>query len=283
MTARYRINHTTAYRYDQAVTASFNEVRLTPAVLPWQSPLESTLRVEQASWQYRYVDYWGTQVRVFEAHSPHRELVVDVSSTVEVDGTRRPTLPEDLSWQDVRANAVEDEYSEFLTVSASTSPPPDLAAAASELAAQLGPAQAAEAVARTVHETMTYVPGSTGVHTLATEAWAERSGVCQDYAHLVVGALRHIGLPARYVSGYLHPKSEPVLGDTVTADSHAWVQWWLGEWVDFDPTNLSEVSERHILVGTGREYRDVTPIKGIVAGSPATTDLEVEVSITRLA
>jgi transglutaminase-like putative cysteine protease len=107
--------------------------------------------------------------------------------------------------------------------------------------------------------------------------------VCQDYAHLVVGALRHIGLPARYVSGYLHPKSEPVLGDTVTADSHAWVQWWLGEWVDFDPTNLSEVSERHILVGTGREYRDVTPIKGIVAGSPATTDLEVEVSITRLA
>jgi transglutaminase-like putative cysteine protease len=283
MTSRYRINHTTAYRYDQAVTASFNEVRLTPAVLPWQNPLESTLRVEQSSWQYRYVDYWGTQVRVFEAHSPHRELVVDVSSTVEVDGSRRPTPPGEWGWEQVRTVAVDDEYSEFLTVSASTSPPPDLAVIASELADRHGPAQAAEALARTVNETMTYVPGSTGVHTLAAEAWSERSGVCQDYAHLVVGALRHIGLPARYVSGYLHPKSSPVVGETVAAESHAWVQWWLGEWVDFDPTNLSEVSERHVLVGTGREYRDVTPIKGVVAGSPSTTDLEVEVTITRLA
>ncbi|MCW2495595.1 transglutaminase family protein [Jatrophihabitans sp.] len=283
MTARYRINHNTAYRYDQAVTASFNEVRLTPAALPWQFPLESTLRVEQSSWQYRYVDYWGTQVRVFEAHAPHRELVVEVSSTVEVDGSRRHTSPEGLTWDEVRTPAVEDEFAEFLTVSPSTEAPSDLAATAAELAGRLGPAEAALALIGTVHDTMTYLPGSTGVHTLASEAWAAGSGVCQDYAHLVLGALRHVGLPARYVSGYLHPKSEPVIGDTVPADSHAWVQWWLGEWVDHDPTNLSEVAERHIVVGTGREYRDVTPIKGIVAGTPATTDLSVEVSITRLA
>ena len=283
MTARYRINHTSAYTYDQAVTASFNEVRMTPAALPWQNPLESTLRVEQSSWQYRYTDYWGTQVRVFEAQQSHRELVVEVSSTVEVDGSRRPKPPTSFEWPHLRTPAVLDEFAEYLAMSPTTEPPAELAAIATRAAAELPPGEAAEAVVRAVHDTMTYVPGSTGVHTLASEAWSESSGVCQDYAHLVLGALRHIGIPSRYVSGYLHPKTEPAIGETVAADSHAWVQWWLGDWFDHDPTNLSEVAERHVVVGTGREYRDVTPIKGIVAGAPATTNLKVTVNITRLA
>jgi transglutaminase-like putative cysteine protease len=130
---------------------------------------------------------------------------------------------------------------------------------------------------------MSYVPGSTGVQTSAAEAWSARSGVCQDYAHLVVGALRHVGLPARYVSGYLHPKASAALGESVVGESHAWVEWWLGEWVAHDPTNSTMVSDRHVVVGMGRDYRDVPPIKGIVAGSPVTTDLEVKVEITRLA
>ena len=283
MAARYRINHTSVYSYDHAVTASFNEVRMTPAAMPWQNPLESTLRVEQSSWQYRYVDYWGTQVRVFEAHQQHRDLVVEVSSTVEVDAARRPRPPSAFGWELLRTPAVLDEYAEYLATSPTTQPPGELAEIAERAAASLPPAEAALAVVRAVHDTMTYVPGSTGVHTLASEAWTERSGVCQDYAHLVVGALRHIGIPSRYVSGYLHPKAEPAVGETVTADSHAWVQWWLGDWFDHDPTNLSDVAERHVLVGAGREYRDVTPIKGIVAGTPATTNLEVSVTITRLA
>jgi transglutaminase-like putative cysteine protease len=283
MTARYRINHTTAYRYDQNVSASFNEVRLTPAALPWQYPLESTMRVDAASWNYRYSDYWGTDVRVFEAHTPHRELVIEVVSTVEVDASRRATGGTEVSWDELRSEAVIDDLAEYLAVSPATAPPAELAALAEELAAGHSPAQTALAVAAAVHETMTYLPGSTGVHTLAAEAWESGSGVCQDYAHLVVGALRHVGMPARYVSGYLHPKAEPVVGETVVAESHAWVQWWLGSWVDHDPTNQSQVAERHVLVGTGREYGDVTPIKGILAGTPVTTDLDVAVSITRLA
>lgn len=283
MTARYRIDHVSAYHYDHAVTASFNEVRLTPAMLPWQNALESTLRAEQATWQFRYIDYWGTQVRVFEAQQQHRDLVVEVSSTVEVDGSRRPTPPESFDWSELRTPAVLDEFDEFLVSSPTTEPPAELAAIAEKAAAGLDAAAAAVTIAREVHEAMTYLPGSTGVHTLASEAWAERSGVCQDYAHLVVGALRHVGIPARYVSGYLHPKAEPVVGDTVNAESHAWVQWWLGEWFDHDPTNLSKVLERHVQVGTGREYRDVAPLKGIVAGSSSSTELEVKVKITRLA
>jgi transglutaminase-like putative cysteine protease len=222
-------------------------------------------------------------VRVFEAQQPHRELVVATSSTVEVDGGRRLKAPATYSWDDLRTAAVDDEFAEFLANSPTTEPPPELTALVDEAVAGLDAAAAALAVVRLVHEAMTYLPGSTGVHTLAGEAWAERSGVCQDYAHLAVGALRHLGIPARYVSGYLHPKATPVVGDTVQAESHAWVQWWLGQWYDHDPTNLSDVLERHVQIGTGREYGDVTPLKGIVAGSPTTTDLDVSVTITRLA
>jgi len=283
MTARYRIHHTSTYSYDQAVTASFNEVRQTPAAAPWQIPLESVLRVDQSSWHYRYVDYWGTQVRVFEAHNPHRELVVDATSLVEVDASRRPRPPGGLSWAQVRADDVADAFGEHLAISTFTAPPPDLADLADSVAADLGPDAAAAAIAAAVHDTMTYVPGSTGVHTLAAEAWAARKGVCQDYAHLLIGALRHVGIPARYVSGYLHPSAEPEIGVATRAESHAWVQWWLGEWVDHDPTNPVPVTERHVVVGSGRDYGDVPPIKGIVAGTPVTTGLDVVVTITRQA
>jgi transglutaminase-like putative cysteine protease len=281
MPSRYRIHHTSAYTYDQPVTASFNEVRQTPAASPWQIPMESVLRVDQSSWHYRYIDYWGTSVRVFEAHSPHRELVVEVTSLVEVDRTRRTRPADPVGWDELRSPQVTDRFDEYLATSAFTAPPLELADLADSIAADNDPAGTAQAIAAAVHDTMSYLPGSTGVHTLAAEAWQARSGVCQDYAHLVVGALRHVGVPARYVSGYLHPSAEPAVGDEVMAESHAWVEWWLGEWMGNDPTNLAEVAERHVQVGTGRDYGDVPPIKGIVAGTPATTDLTVEVSITR--
>jgi transglutaminase-like putative cysteine protease len=283
MATRYRINHTSAYAYDQAVTASYNEVRQTPAATPWQIPLESVLRVDQSSWHYRYIDYWGTSVRVFEAHLPHRELVVEVSSLVEVDAARRTTLAEPASWDEVRAAATADRYEEYLTTAASTAPPVELADLADSLAPDHDPAGAAVAIMHAAHDAMTYLPGSTGVHTLAAEAWEAGSGVCQDYAHLVIGALRHVGIPARYVSGYLHPSTAPEVGIEVGAESHAWVQWWLGAWTDHDPTNLADVAERHVLVGVGRDYGDVPPIEGIVAGTPATTGLGVHVAITRQA
>jgi transglutaminase-like putative cysteine protease len=144
------------------------------------------------------------------------------------------------------------------------------------------PAETALAISNHVHDSMTYEPGSTGVQTSAAEAWSARRGVCQDYAHLVIGALRHVGIPARYVSGYLHPLSDAALGEPVVGESHAWVEWWLGEWVGHDPTNSTFVRDQHVTIGCGREYADVPPIKGVVAGTPLRTDLSVEVQITRL-
>ncbi len=144
------------------------------------------------------------------------------------------------------------------------------------------PDEAVVAAADWVHREMDYVPGTTGVHTSAVDAWAERQGVCQDYAHLTLVLLRSMGIPSRYVSGYLHPKPDAAVDETVAGESHAWVEAWTGAWWGYDPTNAVAVNEQHVSVGIGRDYADVPPLKGIFSGGRA-TDLEVVVEITRLA
>ena len=289
MTARYRIEHVSAYRYDQAVTASFNEVRLTPASMPWQNPLESTLRVEQSSWQYRYIDYWGTQVRVFEAqqsrtaNSSWRRRARSRSTVrAATQGASRPT-----GWDEVLrdADAVRDEFAEFLAqrdhpAHRRTAPRSTRRSAAWSLP----PGDAALAVVRAVHEAMTYLPGSTGVHTLAGEAWGERSGVCQDYAHLVVGALRYLGIPARYVSGYLHPKAEPVVARPVAARATPGCSGGsVTGSTTIRPTSPTSWSGTCRSAWAG-STTDVPPMKGIVAGTRRDHRTStVSVSITRLA
>ena len=282
MNVRYRVQHTSRYEYDRGVTASFNEARLTPKQTPWQVTLESSLFIDPVTWTYRYTDYWGTDVRVFEAITGHRALTVRASSLVEVDASRRP-VPRELEWAELAEPGLRDEHAELLVQTPATEPPDELAAIATELAAVHSPADTARLIGETVHAGMTYRTGVTEVHTTAAEAWSERVGVCQDYAHLVVGAMRHVGLPARYVSGYLHPASEPQIGDPAQGESHAWVETWLGEWAPQDPTNLAPVTDRHLMIGTGRDYGDVPPIKGIVAGPHESADLTVVVELTRLA
>ena len=122
--------------------------------------------------------------------------------------------------------------------------------------------------------------GITGVHSTASEAWEARKGVCQDIAHVTLGALREVGIPARYVSGYLHPRPSAEVGVAVTGESHAWVEWFAGEWQGFDPTNNIEIGDRHVLVGRGRDYGDVPPLRGVYAG-PFKSSLHVKVTITR--
>jgi transglutaminase-like putative cysteine protease len=132
-----------------------------------------------------------------------------------------------------------------------------------------------------VRSEVEYVPGSTGVQTSAQEAWTLRKGVCQDIAQLTVGLLRQRGIPARYVSGYLHPKREAEIGQTVEGQSHAWVEWWCGDWVGYDPTNGVPVGPQHVVVARGRDYEDVPPLKGVYHGPPS-SHLGVSVEITRV-
>ncbi len=130
------------------------------------------------------------------------------------------------------------------------------------------PDEAAAAISARVREHVTYLPGATGVRTNAQEAWDKGQGVCQDMAQIAVSLLRAAGLPARYVSGYLHPDPKAQPGSTSVGQSHAWVEYWAGSWTALDPTSGAPVGERHVAVARGRDYADVPPLKGIYHGPP---------------
>ncbi len=249
----------------------------------WQQTLDSVLRVDESTWSHSYRDYWGTRVRIFEAHRPHRELLVDASSLVEIDASRMPTPDLAIGWDTLRSEATIERFGEYLTQTHYTEPAEHLISQTVGFVETLSPHEAALAICALVHDRMTYMPGSTGVHTTAADSWNEHAGVCQDYAHIVVGVLRYFGLPARYASGYLHPTRDPEIGETAVGESHAWVEWWLGAWSGHDPTNDVPIAERHVLVGRGRDYGDVPPIRGLVAGPSGASHLDVTVEITRLA
>jgi transglutaminase-like putative cysteine protease len=235
-----------------------------------------------ATRSYRYTDYWGTAVTAFDLHAPHEELEVSGLSVVETDSDTMPSDDEQLDWEALHQDAVIDRYDEVLNNTGYVPLSRQLAQVAKRLTKGLTPQEAVLAVCQWVHTEMEYVPGTTGVHTSAVEAWKEKKGVCQDYAHLSLVMLRSLGIPSRYVSGYLHPSRSAVIDRTVEGQSHAWVEAWTGGWWGYDPTNDLAISEQHVSVGVGRDYSDVPPLKGIYTGAGA-KDLEVKVEITRLA
>jgi transglutaminase-like putative cysteine protease len=280
MTWRVRVRHRTGYSYGGEVASSFNEARVTPLTDASQMTLDSRVEISPPASAYRYRDYWGTQVISFDIHSPHTELIVTATSVVET--MLRSVMPGGLSWQDLQTDAVRDHHAEWLALGGRTDPDGELAELAREVSAGLAPTDAARACADAVGSRMDYVRGATGVHTSGLQAWQERKGVCQDFAHVTLGMLRSLRIPARYVSGYLHPNADAALGETITGESHAWVEWWDGEWIGYDPTNSKPVAEQHVSVARGRDYDDVTPLKGVYSGAPS-SELGVLVEVTRLA
>ncbi len=276
---RLLIVHTTGFRYDTPVTASYNEARMTPLTTPRQALLDETITVDPVTWQHRFTDYWGTQVTAFDVLARHAEMTVVSSSTVEVFG--RPEQESTADWELVRSDDVRDRYHELLIQTPMTEPPEEVVALAREAAGDLPPHAAAHAVCDALIAPLTYEGGVTSVRTPAADVWASGKGVCQDFAHLTLGALRSIGLPARYVSGYLHPNPDAPVGEMVEAESHAWVEWWAGEWFAYDPTHAGPVHHDHVLVATGRDYTDVPPLKGVYAGAGG-SELFVTVQVTRL-
>ena len=278
---RLRLQHKTGYDYAGPVSSSYNEARMWPRNDARQAVLDARVEVWPPARTYRYEDYWGTVVTAFDVHAPHEALTVTATSTVE-------TLPPgDLvdtgsSWEDIAVPDVVDRWYELLLPTTRTTIDRSLAEIAADIrAAHATPHAAALAACEFVRGEVTYETGSTGVQSDAMHAWRQRKGVCQDISHLTVGLLRSMGMPARYVSGYLHPRPSAAIGESVVGQSHAWVEWWVGRWTAFDPTNGVPVGERHVVIGRGREYGDVPPLKGVYAG-PKSTGQGVEVTITRL-
>lgn len=277
---RLRVVHSTGYAYKSPVTASFNEARLTPRSDSRQNVILNRVETFPATRSYRYVDYWGTAVTSFDLHAPHTELEVTSSSVVETDSGGLPE--EKVSWDDLSSEAVIDRFDELLGPTHYTPTSKRIVRVGQKIAKDHDPQEAVTAAASWVHSELEYVPGTTGVHSSGLDAHREGKGVCQDFAHLTLILLRGMGIPARYVSGYLHPNQKGSVGDTIDGQSHAWIQAWTGGWWNYDPTNDVDINEQYISVGVGRDYSDVSPLKGVYSGE-GSTDLDVVVEITRLA
>jgi transglutaminase-like putative cysteine protease len=279
---RLQVVHTTQVSYSAPVRASFNEARMTPLTIPAQVTLESRVTAGSGVPVWTYCDYWGTFVSVFDITDPHESLVVRAQATVETGQGLTDAALARLPWAELRAQTASGRLLEFLMPTPLTTVTPDVAATVVDAVRDADPAEAATEIASRVRSQVSYMAGATGVRTNAQEAWDQGQGVCQDMAHLTVALLREAGLPARYVSGYLHadPSAEP--GQTVVGESHAWVEYWAGSWLPCDPTSGAPVRERHVVVARGRDYADIPPLKGIYHGAP-TSALDVTVEVTRLA
>lgn len=267
-------------RYDGEVTAAHNELRMIPVTEPGQATLEARVRVKPLTWSHVYEDHWGTQVMAMESQTPHDVLEIEATSTVE--RSELPVHVETSGWDAVREESTHDRLSEYLAQTGRTEPPAQVVALAQEFADAATPRQAAMDIVQRIHDAMTYERGITGWQATAADVWEGRRGVCQDFAHVVLGALRAIEVPARYVSGYLTvDEAEIERGTTVPARNHAWIELWDGGWHPLDPTNLGPVGLDHVVVGRGRDYDDVAPFRGMFVG-PQVTDLELDITYTRI-
>jgi transglutaminase-like putative cysteine protease len=280
MTWRLEIVHRTQYDYSSKVASSYNEARVTPTSEAHQSVVSARFNTVPQAAVRRYRDYWGTQVSEFDVIESHDTLVVTSSVIVETEEAEE--LAVSVEWEELADPDLTDRYAELLMPTIYTAPEPALAEGARRLAATCEtPADAVFAVSRWVNDEMSYVPGATGVHTDASEAWEARRGVCQDFAHVMIVALRVLGIPARYVSGYLHPSKDVAIGEERAGESHAWVEAWTGSWWGVDPTNLEPIGHRHVALARGRDYADVAPVRGVHSGG-GEAKLTVEVRSTRL-
>ncbi len=279
---RLEIQHVTGYRYAGAVTASYNEVRLSPVRARRQVVLDHSVDVRPTARLARFTDYWGSVVHAFDLHRAHRELTVVATSHVEtapeVDAPPDPAP----AWAELEADDVQDRWCEYVMTTDYTEPSDEIAALSARVRRAADPVAAVATTVELVRDLLTYERGTTHVGTTASEALAARTGVCQDFAHVALAVLRGAGVPARYASGYLVPRADLDVGETVEGESHAWFEAWVGDWYAVDPTNGLPVGADHVLVARGRDYGDVPPLRGLYHGGRAEA-LDVQVSITRRA
>jgi transglutaminase-like putative cysteine protease len=280
---RLRIDHITSVKYAGPVLTSFNEARMTPPTLASQVALEAKVTAGTGVPVWTYRDYWGTLVSVFDLPDAHDDLVIHATALVETAANPGiPAAEARPNWAEIDEKSKRGRLLEFQLPTALTTVAAEVSDAVRADIAGLSPDAAAEAISTRVREHVTYMPGATGVRTSAQEAWDKGQGVCQDMAQLTVALLRSAALPARYVSGYLHPKAQAEPGATAVGQSHAWVEYWAGDWTPLDPTSGAVVGERHVVVARGRDYADVPPLKGIYHG-PSGGNMQVTVKVTRLA
>ena len=288
----YKITHKTEYSYMHPVNLCYNEARLTPRNFDYQDCTDSQFVVEPEPKECRErQDFFGNTVYYFTIQQPHNQLTVTVTSRVDVTGRERQrNFAEHLSWEAAYQELHTDVDPEILEVrqyilnSPMIPVMPELRVYAEQSFLKDRPLfDAVEDLSTRLYTDFTYDPDFTTIATPLDDVIKHRRGVCQDFAHLGIGCLRALGFAARYVSGYIEteppPDTEPLSGADA---SHAWFSVYLPQlgWVDFDPTNNQMPAEQHITLAWGRDYADVTPLKGVVFGS-GTHALSVAVDCKR--
>ena len=286
MTTRLAARHVTTYRYQEPALQCQNHVRLTPRHSPRQQVIESSLEIDPEPEPVRtHIDYFGNVVQSFRVNREHTKLVIIATSVADLTPLPPIEFAATPPWERLQG-LIEDDHSDesfeaaqFLYDSPRIRRSATLAEFARPIFTPKRPVlEAALELSRRVYKEFKYDAESTDVDTPVEAALARRTGVCQDFAHVMAGCLRSLGVPARYVSGYL--KSSPKFVGTEA--SHAWVSVFcpgLG-WVDFDPTNNLVPSVDHVTLAWGRDYGDVPPVKGITLGG-GEQEIEVGVGVTQ--
>jgi transglutaminase-like putative cysteine protease len=273
----YEVSHRTVYRYSQPVSISHHLLHLTPRPAVFQTCRDSAIELAPApSVRAPGTDYFGNPTTFVTVQQNHVELVLHALSIIEVEPREVPEAAATPAWEAVRDRA-QDERSpealgalEFAFASPYVPLLPELRAYAARSFTPGRPVlEAARELTHRVFADFKYDPTATTLTTGVAEAFALRRGVCQDFAHIELACLRALGLPSRYVSGYLVTRPPEGTERLVGADaSHAWLSLWVPghDWVDLDPTNDLIPGDEHITVAWGRDYGDVSPVSGVMFG-----------------
>ena len=281
----FAIRFLTEYRYDADVVDNLNALRVKPAANASQRCDEFSVRLNPEARLHRHADYFGTDVVEFEISRPHRQLSIDVRARV---ATRRPAEPSRAPWEGLREPAYRESGGEFLLQTDDAGGHPILREMLETTRAAATPLATLMLISELIPDRFEYRQGATYVDSTIEHLLEIGAGVCQDYVHLGLCLLRHHGIAARYVSGYLFATGSGDAQESVEVDTHAWIEALLpvlggGEpvWVGADPTNRGLAGENHVKIGHGRHYADVPPIKGVFRGA-ASAELAARVTMTRL-
>ncbi len=283
----FAIRYLTEYAYDAEVVDNLNALRVKPQGGERQRCDEFSVRLTPEVRLHRHADYFGTEVVEFEVSRPHTQLTIDVRARVS---TRAPAAPPQSSWAALSDEAYHEAGGEFLlqTDDAPEGAGGDQLRELIETSRADSPLQTVMAVSELIPDRFEYRQGATFVDSTVSDLLQTGAGVCQDFVHLGLCVLRHHGIAARYVSGYLFAAARTTSRESVEVDTHAWLEALLpldgpGDpaWVGIDPTNRGLAGETHVKIGHGRHYADVPPIKGVYRGA-ASAELTASVTMTRL-
>jgi len=288
----YTVTHTTRYKYERNVTVCKNIARLIPFSNAYQNCLNTTFTIKPHPQTTRtYSDPFGNKVTYFEVARPHKELVITVVSQVDIKSQSQQQLfLSSIPWEQVRETIYSSKDERTLMVRDYCLPSPLVPIIDGVQAYALESFQpgrplidATSDLMRRIFTDFKYDPSFTTISTPLQDVLTHRKGVCQDFSHLAIACLRSLGLPARYVSGYLETLPPEGAEKLQGADaSHAWFSVYLPNegWIDFDPTNNLIPDDRHISLAQGRDFADVTPLKGVIYGG-GNHKLRVEVDVRR--